>query len=118
MIVDKKNKELIDSLQKLRLWEREHLPFCRTNKGYEIFLRLTNEIMNVEPRLKNIYSALPYSEVTIRVLLKHLETDGWIEFPNKKSDLRLKDILATEKFNQVFFQWINEIDSIKKLPKD
>lgn len=105
-------------LRKLRLWERENLPLCKTNKGYDIFLLVADEMMNREPQLKNIYGVLRYSEVTVRAALKHLEIDGWIEFKNKKNDLRVKDLVATEKFNQIFCKWATEIDSIVNYSRD
>lgn len=107
--VSNENKLLISSLNRLRQWEHENLPFCKVNSGYSLFINLTLEVMNDEPRLKNIYYSIPYSEKTIRTLLRYLETDGWIEFSNKPSDLRHKDIQFTKKYEDVLNQWINEI---------
>jgi hypothetical protein len=116
-MVDNKNRALINLLDGLRQWERDNLPLCKTNKGYDIFLRLTNEVMSLEPRLKNIYAALPYSEVTIRVALKQLEAEGWLELPSAEGDLRIKNIVVTEKFNQIFCRWVTEIESIMSRSK-
>jgi DNA-binding MarR family transcriptional regulator len=114
MEVKNETKLLLYSLIKLRQWERENIPFCKTNGGYHLFLSLSIEVMSDEPRLKNIYYSLPYSEKTIRTLLKYLETDGWIELSNKPSDLRHKDIQVTPKFEVLFNKWMNEVKSIFK----
>lgn len=104
---------LINALNTLRQWERNNLPFCKTNAGYHVFLVLTIEVIKREPRLKNLYHSLPYSEVTIRVLLRQLEMDGWIQFPQKENDHRHKNIKITPKFEKKYTEWINQVSLIK-----
>jgi DNA-binding MarR family transcriptional regulator len=106
MQVKENRKLLISSLNSLRSWERENLPLCKTNAGYHVFLTLAVCSVKNEFRLKNIYHSLPFSERTIRLLLRSLESDGWIEMPQKSDDLRHKDIQVTDKFSQIIDEWI------------
>lgn len=97
----------------LRTWERKHLPISRTNAGYHLFLFLSHSVLSDEgARLKNIYHSLPFSEKTLRLLLRELESDGWIQMPNKSNDPRYKEIIPTAKFNNVLKSWSTQIDSL------
>lgn len=103
----------LELLYRLRTWERENLPICRTNAGYHLFLCLSHRIVLDEClRLKNLYHSLPFSEKTLRLLLRELESDGWIEMPNKVIDSRHKDVIPTTKLNSILREWSAEIDSI------
>ena len=97
-----KNEEInrhIGSMYELRTWERIHLPISNTNAGYHLFLYLSHLLFKEEEsiRLKNIYYSLPFSEKTLRLLLRELEQYGWIEMPNKLTDPRQKYIIPTKK---------------------
>lgn len=103
----------IGLLNQLRTWERENLPICRTNAGYHLFLHLSHSILGNEGvRLKNICHSLPFSEKTLRLLLRELESSGWIEMPNKTDDFRHKDIIPTAKLKSVLESWSIHIDSL------
>lgn len=105
-----KQKVLFGQLYELRLWERNHLPISKTTAGYHLFLFLTNSLVNDgDVRLKNIYHSLPFSEKTLRLLLRELEGDGWIKMPMKTSDPRHKDIIPTGKFDQTIKSRISQI---------
>lgn len=107
-----KKKYRIELLYELRLWERNNLPISKTNAGYHLILLLSKSILNDgdEIRLKNIYHSLPFSEKTLRLLLRELEDGGWIEMPYKISDPRHKDIMPTPKLNTILKTWISQVD--------
>lgn len=103
----------IGLLYQLRTWERDNLPICRTNAGYHLFLLISQSVIgNDGARLKNIYHSLPFSEKTLRLLLRELESSGWIDMPNKTIDCRHKDIIPTEKLNAVLRLWSTQIDEL------
>lgn len=103
----------IGLLYQLRTWERNNLPICRTNAGYHLFLCLSHSIVSDDNvRLKNIYHSLPFSEKTLRLLLRELESGGWIEMPSKSVDYRHKDILPTAKLNSILESWSTQINSL------
>lgn len=106
-------KHRLNLLHQLRSWERDNLPISKTTAGYHLFLYLSRMIVceNESIRLKNIYHSLPFSERTLRLLLRELESDGWIEMPDKSNDQRHKDIVATHKLNMILESWSSQIDS-------
>ena len=105
-------KNLVHSLEKLRIWERKNLPLCRTISGYDLFMTLVSSPVHKEIKLKNIYNSLPYSEKTLRTLLKDLESDGWITMPKKYKDKRVRVINLTEKFHDKISSWKMMIEQI------
>jgi hypothetical protein len=102
----------VDLLFQLHSWERKNLPISRTTAGYHLFLYLSRSIVcnNENVRLKNIYHSLPFSEKTLRLLLRELESDGWIEMSVKSHDQRQRDIVATHKFHTIFDLWSSQIN--------
>ena len=109
---NEKLNDRIGLLYKLRVWESNNLPIAKTNAGYHLLLLLSKSLLvgNEDIRLKNIYHSLSFSEKTLRLLLRELERDGWIEMPNKTFDPRHKDIVPTTKFNSVLKAWSTQID--------
>lgn len=109
-----KSKEIIKLLDELRSWELNNLPLVNTSAGYQLifyFLK-TVVIYEEEIRLKNIYYSLPYSEKTLRLLLRELENDGWIEMSKKKMDSRFKDVKIKNKLLTTMNAWLKKINSI------
>lgn len=101
----------IKGLYELRMWERRNLPISQTNAGYHLFLYLSKTLLSdSDIRLKNIYHSLPFSEKTLRILLRDLEGNGWIEMPNKSNDPRHKDIIPTPKLRAVLKSWTSQVD--------
>ena len=98
-------RNLVQSIEKLRNWERKNLPMCRTISGYDLVVTLASFPLHKEVKLKYIYNSLPYSEKTLRTLLKNLESDGWITMPKKYKDKRVRVITLTEKFHDRICSW-------------
>lgn len=46
------------------------------------------------------------AESTTRLLLRRLESDGWIQFLPDAQDQRLKEFQTTEKFNATVLAWL------------
>ncbi len=107
-----RSKEIIKLLDELRSWESINLPIVNTSAGYQLmyyFLKVYI-IYKEEIWLKNIYYSLPYSEKTLRLLLRELENDGWIEMPKKKKDSRFKDVKVKIKLLTVMNAWLKKIE--------
>lgn len=110
---DEKKLTLLHSQKNLHAWEKIYFPFVRTNAGYELFIYISITAMRQEEiRLKNIYYSLPYSEKTIRLLLRDLEDDGWINIIGKVRDMRYREITLTNKFLQGLDLWLQKIESM------
>ena len=112
MIGLENKKYRIELLYELRLWERNNLPISKTIAGYHLLLHMSKSILqeNEEIRLKNIYHSLPFSEKTLRLLLRELEGDGWIEMPSKSKDPRYKEIIPTPKLDAILKLWDLQVD--------
>lgn len=52
--------------------------------------------------LKTAHLSLPYSDRAIRLYLRALQNDGWIEISIDKKDRRFKNLKLTEKFLSAF----------------
>lgn len=99
-------------LQKIRLWERNNLPCCVTEAGYLLVLELAKAEKTSNMALKEFYLSMPFAESTIRLLLRDLENDGWIEMKSLDKDKRIKGFLLTDKFCHLRDEWLQEIRSI------
>lgn len=106
-------KEQIKLLEQLRNWESLNLPIVSTNAGYQLmfYLLKTYAINQEEIKLKNIYYSLPFSEKTLRLLLRSLESGSWIDMSKKKTDARFRDVQIRNKLSLVFNLWIKKIES-------
>lgn len=62
--------------------------------------------------LKEFYLSMPFAESTVRLLLRDLENDGWIEMQSLDKDKRIKGFLLTDKFCHLRDEWLQEIRSI------
>lgn len=99
-------------LHSVRHWERLNLPHYGKEVGYLLFLELAkSEGVSIDT-LKSFYLSMPYAESTVRLLLRDLESDGWIRVSRQESDKRIRKFLLTEKFNEKQNEWIKTIDRI------
>lgn len=55
-----------------------------------------------ETPLKTAHLSLPYSERAIRLFLRNLQAEGWIEISTNPNDKRYKNLKLTEKFLESF----------------
>jgi len=100
----------IDWLLRIRAWERAHLPIGNSQLAYEVFLRLAlygsdrQALRSVN--LKQIYLSLGYSEFGIRVHLRRLERDGWIQVIDGDGDRRGRQVLLTGKFEELLDRYM------------
>lgn len=102
----------VRQLHALRHWERRNLPHYGKEAGYFLFLELARaEGANMEA-LKEFYLSMPFSESTMRLLFRNLESDGWLEMPRKSVDRRIKEFVLTDKFHRKKEEWIKAADSI------
>jgi len=113
-LMDYKNQcqHQFNLLFQLHSWERKNLPISRTTAGYHLILFLSRTIVckNESVSLKNIYHSLPFSEKTLRLLLRELESEGLIEMSDKSHDQRYRDIVATHKLHMIFDLWFSQIN--------
>ena len=62
--------------------------------------------------LKSFYLSMPYAESTVRLLIRNLESDGWVHVSRQESDKRIRKFLLTEKFHEKQDEWLKTIDHI------
>lgn len=99
-------------LHTLRHWERKNLPHYGKEAGYLLFLELAIAGNISSDMLKEFYLSMPYAESTIRLLLRNMEDDGWIEMPWNEEDRRVRRFVLTEKFHRKKQEWLEEVASI------
>ncbi len=95
---------LILQIKQIRKWEETHLPTYGSHAGHSLFLELASS--NGRKTLKEIYLSMSCAESTTRLLLRNLESDGWIHLSKDAQDQRLKEFQATEKFNAMVLEWL------------
>lgn len=79
--------------------------FCGRHQSLSqsMIIWLALNYLGKEPRpLKTAHLSLPYSERSIRLYLRVLQNDGWIEITTSKKDKRLKNLKLTNKFINAF----------------
>ena len=62
--------------------------------------------------LKEFYLSMPYAESTMRLLLRNMEDDGWIEMPRNEEVRRVRRFVLTEKLHRKKQEWLEEVQSI------
>jgi hypothetical protein len=110
---DQKKLIYLNSKKDLHAWEKINFPLVKTNAGYELLICISITAMKHEEiRLKNIYYSLPYSEKTLRLLLRDLENNGWIAIVGKAKDMRYREITLTKKFLNFLDSWLLKNESL------
>ena len=99
-------------LHSVRHWERLNLPHYGKEVGYLMFLELAKSGGVSADTLKSFYLSMPYAESTVRLLIRHLENDGWIQIARQESDNRIRKFLLTEKFQSKQDEWIRTVEQI------
>ncbi len=95
------NKIAIQKIISLHEWESDNLPLFRKSIGQSVVLRLLEAF--VQDKLlsvKELTLSLPYSPSGIRLQLRMLENDGWIEFAPSPEDQRVKVIQPSLDLNR------------------
>lgn len=110
---NEQSKNKIKQLEDLYEWEQSNLPIVTTNSGYKLLFYIfkTNFINDEEIRLKNIYYSLPYSEKTLRLLLRELEKSKWIEISKKNKDARYRDVIVKRELLELMELWLEKIEN-------
>lgn len=103
-IADRELENLIRQIKQIREWEEAHLPIYGSHAGRSLFLELASA--DGRKTLKDIYLSMSCAESTTRLLLRHLESDGWIRLLRDPQDQRLKEFQPTEKFNAIVGEWL------------
>jgi len=106
-MVDQKFIVLIDCIRHIREWEDAHLPGYGTQAGHSLFLELASS--GGRKTLKEIYLSMTCAESTTRLLLRQLESDGWIRLTRDPQDQRLREFQPTEKFNALVIEWLRVV---------
>lgn len=100
------------TLYEIRQWERSNLPHYAKEVGYQLFLELARHGGINQDTLKSFYLSMPYSESTVRLLLRQLEEDGWIKCSRQASDNRSRQIDITAKFVEKQQEWLGAVTEI------
>ena len=77
-----------------------------------LFLELARHGGIDRDTLKSFYLSMPYAESTVRLLLRQLEVDGWIEASQVPTDRRARQIDLTQKFIEKQQEWMRAIEKI------
>lgn len=101
----RKLENLIRQIKQIREWEDTHLPIYGSQAGRSLFLELASA--HGRKTLKEIYLSMSCAESTTRLLLRRLESDGWIHLLRDAQDQRLKEFQPTEKFNAMLREWLH-----------
>ena len=96
----------VQLIRKINRWEKANLPTYGTSAGYELFLQLAELPNDAQKSLKEIYLTMDCAESTTRLLLRNLESDGWIILPRLDNDERFKVFRLTDKFLSCVDQWL------------
>lgn len=91
-----------------------NLPHYGKEAGYLLFLELAKAECKRPDALKEFYLSMPFSESTLRLLFRNLESDGWLEMPRKGGDRRIKYFVLTDKFHRKKEEWIRVAEAILK----
>jgi hypothetical protein len=84
----------------LRRWEMENLPCNGSHLGFEIFMILILEVASTNHHgvmLKNLYLSLPFSEKGLRLHIRRLESNGWINIKKSDQDFRSSRVELTPR---------------------
>lgn len=110
---------LVQRIRNINHWEKVNLPIFGTMAGYELFLQLAELPVNTHKPLKEIYLSMNCAESTTRLLLRNLESEGWIILPRQGKDERFKSFSLTDKFLSRIDDWLKihstppaEVDSL------
>jgi DNA-binding MarR family transcriptional regulator len=100
------------NLHSIRHWEKQNLPHYGKEVGYLLFLELaTFNGINSEA-LKAFNLSMPYAESTVRLLLRKLENDGWIQVIKFEKDKRMRNFKLTDQFLIKRAEWLCVIENI------
>lgn len=108
-MLDHELRRLIGYIRQIREWEEAHLPTYGTQAGHCLFLELA--CTGERKTLKEIYLSMPSAESTTRLLLRNLESDGWIQLTPDAQDQRFREFQPTEKFNALVLEWLRFVVS-------
>lgn len=96
------NQKALQQLIDLHHWESENLPLFRKSIGQSVVLRLLDAFLRSEClSVKELTLSLPFSTSGIRLQLRMLENEGWIEFVPSSDDQRVKVIKPSASFTRV-----------------
>ena len=86
----------------LHEWESINLPLFKRSIGQSVVVRLLEAFMQGESlSVKELTLSLPYSPSGIRLQLRMLEKDGWIELASSPDDQRVKVIQPSSAFSRI-----------------
>lgn len=101
------NKSAIQKIISLHDWESDNLPLFKNSIGQSVVLRLLEAFVQGESlSVKELTLSLPYSPSGIRLQLRMLENDGWIEFLPSPDDQRVKMIQPSLGLDRVLDTYV------------
>lgn len=87
------NQKAIQQIITLHEWESNNLPLFKKSIGQSVVIRLLDAFIRGESlSVKELTLSLPYSPSGIRLQLRMLEKEGWIEVIPSPEDQRVKVI--------------------------
>lgn len=97
----------IEGLFQLREWESVNLPLCKSSIGQAVFRYISkSHLQGHTPSVKELINDLhEYSRAGIRLQLKRLEKEGWIQLTNGVTDGRNRHISSTNQLDSLLKQY-------------
>jgi len=87
----------------IRLWEERHLPLSQSRIAFDLFALIAHSSSTGKQlNLKELFSALKYSERGVRYVLEQFIEGGWCEVICDDTDKRCRLIIATQRFKDAF----------------
>ena len=96
---------IVVSLAELHQWELANHPLLDTLTGRHLYYRLAQESVNKEyvltRAIKDVFGSMHYTEKALRTRMRQMEHEGLIDAVTRPDDARSKQLVPTEKFNQL-----------------
>lgn len=107
---------LVISLAELHQWELENHPLLATLTGRHLYYRLAQESVNndhvLTRALKDVFGGMHFTEKALRTRMRHMEREGLIEAVTRPDDARSKQLVPTDKFNQLMTRHAEQVKKV------
>jgi len=104
----------IEGLFQLREWESGNLPLCKSSIGQAVFRYIAkSHLRGHTPSVKELVNDLhEHSRAGVRLQLKKLELEGWIQLTNGISDGRNRHISSTVQLDSLLRQYRTQLKKL------
>ena len=102
----KQHQTIVLSLKAIRFQSTNYLPIGNSFIPFDMLIAVLDcFVINRTITVKVLFASLPYSDMGMRYHFRKLVNDGWIELHTSAKDLRVKEILPSQKLLSHFAQF-------------